>query len=266
MSEGTNKNKDLEETSGLVASQLYPGCFWAHNDSGHPAELFLLDSTAQTRASFLIAGAKNRDWEDIARLTIDSTSMLFIGDIGDNNRQHGMKVIYCVPEPDSLEGITELIPSRTLWIRLSGGYRDLEALMADPTTKNLYLISKREYEVNVYEIAYPYPEDTLEVAPILQLPLSQITAADISADGSEILIKNYNEVYYWKRLPGQRIAEVLSTDPISLPYEQEPQGESITWALDGSGYYTLSENGKGERGRLYFYARTHRRDSAASPR
>jgi hypothetical protein len=252
---GVNKNRGLEETSGLVASHAYPGSFWAHNDSGHPPELFLLDSNAQTKASFLVAGAKNRDWEDITRLTIDSTSILFIGDIGDNNQRHGIKIIYCVPEPENLDTSSSLNTIQTLRIRLAGRARDSEALMADPVTKNLYVVSKREHEVKVYEIPYPYPTDTLEVEAILELPVSRITAADISADGSEILLKNYTDVFYWKRFPGQTIPEALRTPPVTLPYEGEPQGESIAWAFDGSGYFTLSENGKGERGRLYFYKR-----------
>jgi hypothetical protein len=263
---GVNKNRSLEETSGIVSSHAHPGSFWAHNDSGHPPELFLLDSTAQTMANFRIAGAKNRDWEDITRLTIDSLSLLFIGDIGDNNQRHGIKIIYCVPEPEDLDDSTALKPIQTLWIRLSGRSRDVEALMADPVTKNLYLVSKREHEVNVYEVTYPYPSDTLEVEPVLELPVSQITAADISSNGDEILMKNYSDIYYWKRLPGQSIPEALRASPITLAYEREPQGESIAWALDGSGYFTLSENGKGERGRLKFYKRSHRVDSLANTR
>jgi hypothetical protein len=259
---GVNTDRRLEEPSGLVASDRYPGYFWAHNDSGHPAEIFLLDSAAHTRASFRISGAKNRDWEDITRVTIDSATFLFIGDIGDNNQRHGVKIIYCVPEPDNLDSASDLNPTQTLWIRLAGRARDMEALMADPVTKNLYLISKREHEVKVYEVTYPYPRDTIEVEAILELPVSSITAADISSDGSEILLKNYQEIFYWKRLPGQTIPDALKAPPVTLPYEPEPQGESIAWALDGSGYFTLSENGKGERGRLYFYKRARQADTA----
>lgn len=261
---GVNHNKQLEESSGLVASSKFPGRLWAHNDSGHAPEIFLLDSTAQTQASFRISGAVNRDWEDICRLSTDTASYLFIGDIGDNSRRHGLKVIYCVPEPDRLEGLSELTPTKTITIHLAGGYRDMEALMADPLTQNLYLISKREHAVRVYEVAFPYPDDTVHLDHILEIPVSKITAADISPDGSEILMKNYTDVFYWKRNAGQTVVEALKAPPLILPYEREPQGESIAWAIDGSGYYTLSENGKGERGKLYFYPRTDRADTPAN--
>src|SRR5436190_19049543 len=63
---GVNKNKNLEEASGLAASERYPGHFWTHNDSGNPADLFLLDSAARTRIVFHFPNINNRDWEDIA--------------------------------------------------------------------------------------------------------------------------------------------------------------------------------------------------------
>jgi len=252
---GINKNHDLEETSGLAASARYPGLFWAHNDSGHPPALFLLDSTGNTVRSFRLDGVKNRDWEDIAiGPGPDSTSTLFVGDIGDNRQNKDLRYIYYLREPD-LDASERISIDGTLVIHLSDKPRDAEALMIDPLSRNLYVVTKMEREIRLYEVPYPYPKDTLTVSPVAKLPMRYITAGDISADGSEILLKNYGHVYYWKRQPGESIPEVLNRELTELAYKREPQGESIAWARDGSGYYTLSENGKGERGRLLFYAR-----------
>lgn len=247
----------------MAASTRHPGMLWAHNDSGHPADLFLLDTTGQTVATFRVAGIRNRDWEDIAiGPGKDSTATLFIGDIGDNRQEYPVKYIYCVREP-GLETSGDVAVLDTLIIRLDDRPRDTEALLIDPLTQNLYLVSKLEHDVRVYEIAYPYEGDTITVAPALELPMRHITAGDISRDGNEILLKSYTSVYYWKRLPGQSVLEALQQEPFELDYQQEPQGESIAWAPDGSGFYTLSENGKGERGRLLFYVR--RVPAAAQP-
>lgn len=252
---GINKNHDLEETSGLVASARYPGLFWAHNDSGHPPVLFLLDSTGKTVRSFRLDGVKNRDWEDIAiGPGPDSLSTLFIGDIGDNRQNKDLRYIYYLREPN-LDAPQEIPVDGTLFVHLSDKPRDAEALLMDPRSRNLYIITKMEREIRLYEVSYPYQKDTLEIGPVAKLPMRYITAGDVSTDGSEILLKNYGHVYYWKRQTGESIAEVLSREPTELAYKREPQGESIAWARDGSGYYTLSENGKGERGRLLFYAR-----------
>ncbi len=251
---GVNQNPDLEEVSGLVASVRYRGKFWAHNDSGNPAALFLLDSAGKTVTSFRVAGARNRDWEDIAIGGPDSAAVLFIGDIGDNQEHRQVKYIYCVKEPTDLTS-DELSVVDTLMIQFEGRPRDSEALLADPVSGNLYLVTKREREVRLYEIPYPFVSDTLILESVAQLPIQHITAGDISRDGSEILLRNYTSIFYWRRAPGQSVPEALHQPPVELPYEREPQGETIAWAVDGSGFYTLSENGKGERGRLLFYSR-----------
>lgn len=251
---GTNKNNKLEEASGLAASRRYPGNFWTHNDSGHPAEVFLLDSAAKTVGSVKLADTRNRDCEDIALGPgPDGTPWIFLGDIGDNNARHELKRIYCLPEP-AIDQTGDVPVARTLFVRLPDKPRDTEALMIDPLTRNLYLISKRESPVLVYELTYPYERDTLDAVIVGTLPLIQVVAADISADGTEILIKTYESIYYWKRDKQESVASALKKPYTELAYEPEPQGEAVAWATDGSGYYTLGEN-KGKRSRLYFYKR-----------
>jgi len=252
---GVNKNHKLEEASGLAASNRYPGCVWTHNDSGHPAELFLLDSTAKTIATVQLAGTRNRDCEDLALGPgPDGTPWIFLGDIGDNNAKHELKRIYCLPEP-SISDTSNVPVARTLFIRLADRPRDTEALMVDPITRNLYLISKRESPVRIYEIAYPFERDTIEATIVGTLPFLHVVAADISPDGTEILVKTYESIYYWKRDKQESILDALKKPFTELPYKPEPQGEAVAWAADGSGYYTLGENAKGKRSRLYYYRR-----------
>lgn len=71
----------IDELSGLAASRAYPGCFWAHNDSGDTARLFLLNAKGETVAVVNLAGVTARDWEDIAF----AGGYLYVGDIGDND-------------------------------------------------------------------------------------------------------------------------------------------------------------------------------------
>lgn len=261
--QGVNTNKNLEEASGLVASRRYPGMLWAHNDSGHPPELFLLDTMGVTQRTFRLIGAKNRDWEDI---TLgpgrDSINYIYIADIGDNGANHKVKFIYCVeePSPDQEGGLTVV---DTLLIRLADKKRDTETLMVDPISLNLYLVSKREDNVRLYEVKFPFDSDTLTAEPVLTLPIRGVVAGDITSDGREILLKTYDNIYYWKRLAEQSVANALQAPAIELAYIPEPQGESIAWAVDGSGFYTLGENAKGERSKLFFYARKHHADSSA---
>lgn len=261
---GINTNENLEEASGLAASVRYPGFLWSHNDSGHPAELFLLDSTARTRATFRIAGVRNRDWEDIAMGPgRDSTFYVYIGDIGDNYARHKVKKIYCVAEP-SLDEDSQLPVVDTLIIKMSDRPRDTEALMVDPKSRNLYLITKREKHVHLYEVLFPFTIDTLTATRLQELPMHQVVAADISSDGMEILMKTYDRIFYWKRSPQQTIPEALMKNPVELPYDREGMGESIAWRRDGSGFYTLGENAKGRRAEMNFYSRIQQQDTVVN--
>jgi hypothetical protein len=247
----------IEEASGLVASANNKGMFWTLNDSGHPAELYLIDQKAKTRMVCRLADTKNRDWEDIA-LAEDPASginYLYVADIGDNMSQHKTKLIYRLQEPtlgDSKKVIIEHFD--TLEIVLPDGVRDTETLMIDPIHHNMLLVSKWEDSVHVYTINFPYPRKSF-AALQLKLPMHKIVAGDISVDGTEVLLKDYAHVYYWQREGEEEITSTLSRPPVRLQYQREPQGEAIAFARDGSGYYTLSESTKKHKAELLFYSR-----------
>ena len=87
------------------------------------------------------------------------------------------------------------------------------------------------------------------------IPFHNITGGDISEDGREIIIKNYESIFYWFREKDQSIFEALSQPKKILPYKQEPQGESLAWKLGGVGYLTISEKNTFDKVVLYGYNR-----------
>src|SRR5690606_34737425 len=120
---------------------------------------------------------------------------------------------------------------------------DAEAIMVDPITKDIFIVSKREKFVKLYSIKFPYKTDGIDTAiQVGTFPFNQITGGSISPDGNEILIRSYGRVFYWKRKEGESISEVLNRDPQLAPYYPiEPQGEAICWDFLSGGYYPLSE-------------------------
>ena len=249
----------LVEASGLVASFQNPGCLWAINDSDNPAEVFLIDSTAQTRMVCKLQGINNRDWEDIAigPGPKQGKKYVYVAEIGDNNAKYDFKYLYRFEEPSVKNGAEQTITNvETLVIKIPDGKRDTEALMIDPTTNDLYIVSKREEKVRVYLQKYPYPKDTLKLSQVLELPFNWVTAGSISLDGREVLIKNYPTIYYWKRTNEKSLVELLAKSPKEIPYDPEPQGEAICFANDKSGFYTISETREGKPlAQLKFYKR-----------
>ena len=250
--------KRLEEASGLVESIAQPNHFWTLNDSGHPAEVFLIDAKAQVKLVCKLEGIENRDFEDIA-IAIDPRDgkrYVYAADIGDNQEKFKVKLIYRFEEP-MLSTETEISITRfdTIKIVLEDRVRDTEAIMIEPKSNDLYLVSKREDSVRLYQVKFPFGKDTLTAKQMAILPFHKIVAANISTDGNEVLMKDYDKVYYWKNETNLSLTELLLTKPTELAYERERQGEAICWARDGKGFYTLSEAVRGEMGKLLFYKR-----------
>ncbi len=270
MDRGALDNSDIVEASGIVASRKNTRALWTHNDSGGAPEVYLISDRGKTRATYVLAGVKSRDWEDIAigPGPVAGETYVYVGDIGDNNAQYPVKTIYRFVEPKADETTTVDTIKRVDAIRVMypDGPRDAETLLVDPFTKDLYIISKRERRVNIYRSAFPQSTDSLNALEKLgQLPreqvgiLEQLVGGDISTNGKEVLLKSYVQVFYWHREDEQTsLVNLLQTEPRVLSYLPEPQGEAIGFAADSSGYFTLSEKQSGIEPRLYFYARKGR--------
>jgi hypothetical protein len=259
---GIIKESSLDEISGIVASQKYPGFYWVHNDSGGSPSVYLIDSLAQLKAEISLEGVINRDWEDIAiGPGQDGAYLLYVGEIGDNRAVYGNYFIYSFPEPElNLHGDFQFVSISdfsTYQFQYPDGARDAETLLVDPTNHDIIIISKRGDNVIVYH--WPFVEQTPEpyvLHKVGGIPFWMIVSGDISPDGQELLLKNYESIFYWKKEPGVPWLEAIKTNPHRLPYQPEPQGEAVAFTANGQGYVTLSE-GKNFNGpqHIYFYRR-----------
>lgn len=247
----------LDEASGIAASSLNPGIIWSHNDSGGKPAVYALDSEGKLRAILELQGTKNRDWEDIA-ISIDPTngkSYLYIGEIGDNGARYSSIKVLRVEEP-SLKGADSLLTSnkfQEIEINYEDGPRDAEALFIEPHSQDIYIISKREEKVGLYRVAQPFSAEINIAKKISTLPLTWVTAADISPNGKYILVKTYTGIWRFKNKPDKQGVVLLNNKPKALPYHLEPQGEGLCYTAKGKGYYTLSEASEDSAQLLYFY-------------
>ena len=260
MEAGVLTSKATEELSGLVASQNNPTMLWAHNDSGDQNTLYLLDKQGNSKGTATLENATNRDWEDIAYTTFADGNYLYIGDIGDNTAVYDDYAIYRAKEP-ALTGTLPLnvsLKTEKITFRYADGKYDAECLLIDHQTKDLYVVTKRDTKSRLYRLPYPQSVTALNTAQfVMELPFNYCTAGDISADNQEILLKNYQQVFYWKRRSGETLIDALKREPTLLTYpaDQERQGEAIAWAADASGFYTVGEKltGFDEKQELFFY-------------
>ncbi len=252
----------IDETSGMADSRSQPGNLWIEQDSGSPNELALLGYDGTVKGKITIPNATNRDWEEMAigPGPQDGVNYLYIGDIGDNNAQTALYQIYRLPEPATLQSpITQV---ERINFRYPDGSRDAEAMFVDPKTKDIYVITKREDKVHLYRLAYPQNINEVTVAEALgELSFggglaNYVTGAAISPDGSEILVRTYAQLYYWKRNADQSVADALQLGSRrQLVTRLEPQGEAVCFDKDAKGFFTISERASASSVGLYYYAR-----------
>lgn len=243
-------NPTINETSGIADSKANPGFLWAQEDSGNPPQLYLVRHDGTVVKTIPVKNAVNRDWEDIALAGND----LYIGDIGDNQRQYTEYSFYRFPEPAS--SLDTIRNAEQVKFRYPDGSHDAEAFLVDPTTRDIYIITKQDQPSGIYHLAFPYSASQVNTAVrVGSLTYGGAVGAALSANGSEIIIKTYGFLYKYKRNPGESIAQALQKAPATLPYSPEPQGEAVSFALDNSGYFTLSEKLFSSAVELRFYRR-----------
>lgn len=255
------KDKTIQEASGLAASIANAEMLWTHNDSGNPAEIFLVDKDLNIKLTCVLKGVDNRDWEDIAvgPGPEEGVNYVYVAEIGDNFAQYAYKYVYRFKEPSlqDVNGTVFIVEDfEMITFKLSDGRKDTETLMVHPKTKDLYVVSKRESPVVIYRLTNPTnTSDTLVAEIVGKIKTSQIVGGDISPDGNEVLLKNYSNIFYWRLDGKETLEQAFVREPNFLPYEEEPQGEAIAFTRDGKGFYTISEIVKGEKSYLSFYKR-----------
>src|SRR5262249_3978534 len=89
----------LRELSGLAASRVHAGVYYAHNDSGDRARVVALDARGSALGEFRLAGATATDWEDIAVGPCPRGSCVYLADTGDNDANRPEIALYRVEEP-----------------------------------------------------------------------------------------------------------------------------------------------------------------------
>ncbi len=258
---GTITDPALVEISGLAASRTVPEVLWANNDSGDGPRLYALSSAGELLGVYDVAGAEAIDWEDIAVGPGPDPALqyLYVGDIGQNGGSRDHVEVYRAPEPALIEASGSL-PAERIDLTYPGGPEDAESMFVDPVTGGLVIVTKQVSGVShvllaeaselvdganvaMQQIATITIPDTgaFDRSAPLALPSTMATAADISPDGSAILVRTYQQVLAYSRPAGGSLADAFASTPCSAPQVSEPQGEAIAFAADGSGYSTASE-------------------------
>ena len=262
---GTLENIKLDEASGVQASQLTDGIYFAHNDDGKP-EVFAMDSAGTNLGSFMIEGARNRDWEDMTVVPSESGPLLVLGDTGDNFKRNDTIRLNFVQEPTPKErgiysGKYPLVHKTTL--KYPDGPRDTESIAYDTHSGLIYLMSKRDVPARLYSISLrdalekedavlsfetevsrfrpPAAEDFRRFGRSEGKWVSQPTGMDINPEGTQAAIITIRSIYLFERLENESWPEAFVRKPVEFIGPSHRQEEAIAYAADGESIIVTAE-------------------------
>jgi len=240
------------ELSGLAVSRTQASVLWTHNDSGDPPRVFAVAASGRLLAEVAVSGAAHVDWEDIAIGPAPGAGdALYIGDIGDNEATRSAVVIYRVPEPRLAGGGPgATAQARRIVLRYPDGAHDAEALLVDPSSGTVVIVTKDYGGVaRVYVAGRPSTDSatTMRRAGRVRLGVGDaVTAGDVSANGRTIVLRTYQRAFVWSRQPGTSIASAMRRRPCAARGDllREGQGEALALSQDGRAFYTVPEGGR----------------------
>lgn len=186
--------KEVSESSGLEESA--DGNFWTHGDAGNDAVLYKISKGGDLLETVPVQGAKNNDWEDVARGT---DGFLYIGDMGNNeNTRRDLQILKVDDKANKVLGAilfayadqTEFPPSKqNLNFDCEGFFLHNNAF---------YLFTKNRGKsdwVKLYKVANQ-TQGLQKVSPLDSLEMkTRITAADISPDGKQVALLGQGWIY-----------------------------------------------------------------------
>jgi hypothetical protein len=246
----------IGESSGLVTARRSAGVVWTHNDSGNPPLLYALAADGTTTATLRLSGVANVDWEAIAPATgRDGTPLLAVGDIGDNGADRGGIEVDLVAEPRVTPGaVLTAVPQRVIRLRYPDGAHDAEALLSDPRSGRLYVVTKGLLSSTVYAVpeqAWPGGSGRSVAATLLplgQVALTLVTDGAVLPDG-RVLLRTYGSLAVLAPLPAPVPAGTSPPrlDPLAtVPLPGQRQGEGLAVADSRAGVVLLSSEGVGQ--------------------
>jgi len=160
-----------------------------------------------------------------------------------------------VPEPGTLPSDGSKI-SVTTYDRLPFVYPDTrhnaEALLVHPMTGQIFIITKdKGIPETVFEMPMPLtPGTRVTMRMVATLSISPldgvVTDGAFHPCGDRALVRTTLNLFELTLPAGGTLTSIFTATPKVVPLAVEPKGESVTYALDGTRYFTSSETVSGQ--------------------
>lgn len=237
-------NASVNESSGFAVSPQFKGVFYTHNDSGDSARIFRvrLDGSA---TPIPITGASAFDWEDTGVRKAGNTSFLYIADVGDNLQIRSSVRVYRFIEPAL--NATSVTTFETYTLTYPDGRHNCEALIIDPASGDIYLVTKAVAQAGVYRLAAPTQGGPYALAKLGTIFPNTgggdngrlVTGASVTPDGRYVVVRTYTGALEFK--VSGTFSDWWKQSPVQITMPPASIGESVAYDNRGGMLYSTSE-------------------------
>ena len=236
-------DKQINESSGIAASNAFPGTYYTHNDSGDTARFFRFDKSGAILSVQSLKGVKATDWEGMATARLGGKSYVYLGDIGDNNAVRNSIQVYRCQE--STLGSISNFDSYT--ISYPDGARDAETLMVHPKSGDIWIVSKvASGKSRVYFLPRPRKSGSFTLKFVGEVRVGdpvpfgeRVTDGAISHDGRFVALRTYTAIVEFAVGSDFSKWYLGSSARVSPPFMT--QAEAITYSKDDEALLVTSE-------------------------
>jgi hypothetical protein len=188
----------ITESSGLAASARFEDVLFTINDSGGCACVYAVDRAGRVAAALTLAGAVNEDWEALAPAVHDGSPVVWVGDIGDNLTSRENVDVYRFAEPMALDD--QEVAAQRFRLTYEDGPHDAEALLVDPGSQRLYVVTKSRSGGGIYAAPATLDEDEVNVLTLVRPAPRGVTDGAIAVDpqsrsGARLALITYGPLF-----------------------------------------------------------------------
>ncbi|WP_394845766.1 hypothetical protein LZC95_53150 [Pendulispora brunnea] len=178
---------DLGEASGLASSKDHAGWGWVIRDSGRPSSVYAIKANSNgifTVKEHKVAGATNKDWEDVVYGEENGKGVLYVLDTA-------AKLVYKLAEPDPNGSADATVLAKYSYSfpdsasGTCGPTNNAESMfLFPPVTGKLHIVRKKSSPAGVYVLDNPSASATTALKKVGELDNAAcISVASISHDG-----------------------------------------------------------------------------------
>jgi hypothetical protein len=229
----------IDESSGLVDAG---STVLTVNDSGSGPQIYVVDkATGETVGTTTYT---TDEVVDVEALAPGPDGSAWVGDIGDNGARRMTVAVYEVPAPGPGETTVE---ATRYDLAYKSGPRDAEALLVDPRTGRLYVVSKGLFSGQLYAAPATLRTDAVNVLrPVGGAP-GMVTDGAFFPDGRHVLLRTYSTIAVhdagtWESEVGAELPDQQQGEGLAML----PSGREVLVSTEGanSDVLTVSLGGK----------------------